>query len=291
MSGPHLGEQIAPLVDGQLDHDDRDRALAHLACCPSCQWEVAELRRLKARLAALGGPVLPGCVADRLLRMAAVAIPARFAADTRFAPDNGRAHPVGPMVPVGPVVPAGYSIVQLPADSPGTFRSDHSHCRGGARTPGSTRSTLQVRVSTGRVMFTVGLVGPVATSKSSKLSRILKKDGRKTVRRSIRPRVALRVTMPAAGGRRPPSGPADPRARGARRPSRTRRTLVGSAAVLFFAVAGAAFGETRAPSGLPGPSTHPVVAPVVRPSLVSEVRVSRLLPVMAVVSVPTGVRR
>jgi Putative zinc-finger len=65
----HLRDEISPLVDGQLDHDDRDRALAHLAHCPSCQWEVAEHRRLKARLAALGGPSLPGDVAARLVRM------------------------------------------------------------------------------------------------------------------------------------------------------------------------------------------------------------------------------
>ncbi len=287
-TGHHLGEQIAPLVDGQLDHDDRDRALAHLACCPSCQWEVAELRRLKARLAALGGPALPGCVADRLLRMAAVAVPARFATDNR------RAHPVAPVVPVAP---GGYSIVQLPAGSPETFHPDHSHYRADGRAADSTRSTpqvgtLQVRVSARRVMFTIGLVGPVAAGKPSRSSMISKEDGRRTARRSIRPRVALRVTAPAAGGRRPPSGPAD--LRGARRRSRTRRTLVGSAAVLLFAVAGAAFGESRAPGGLPEPSTRPVVAPVVQPSLVSEVsevRVSRILPVMAVVSVPTSVRR
>ncbi|WP_052914182.1 anti-sigma factor family protein [Protofrankia coriariae] len=311
MSGHHLGERIAQLVDEQLDHDDRDRALAHLARCPACQWEVAELRRLKARLAALGGPVLPGCVADRLLRMAVAAIPTRFAAGTPsvastpfvtdtgapFAPDNGRAHPAGPALPAGPglpadpAVPVGCPVAQLPADPLGTFRSDHSHRWGDARAAGSTWSTPQTHVPTGRRTFAIGqavAVSPAALSGTSA------KDGRRTAGWPAHPRMTPRVTMPVTGGRRPPSGPVDPRVRAAHRRSRARRTLVGSAAVLLFAVAGAAFGEARAPGGLPASSTRPVVVPVVQPSLatgVTEIRVSRLLPAAAVVSVPVSVRR
>jgi len=59
----HLGDRISPLIDNQLGHDARDRALAHLTHCPECQREVAALRQVKSRLFRLGGPDLPGDVA------------------------------------------------------------------------------------------------------------------------------------------------------------------------------------------------------------------------------------
>ncbi|HEX6338906.1 MAG TPA: zf-HC2 domain-containing protein [Jiangellaceae bacterium] len=40
----HLGERVTALVDEQLDHDDRDVALAHLARCSACQAAVAAER-------------------------------------------------------------------------------------------------------------------------------------------------------------------------------------------------------------------------------------------------------
>lgn len=46
----HLGERITALVDGQLDHDTRDLALAHLARCPSCQAAVAAERDISSTL-------------------------------------------------------------------------------------------------------------------------------------------------------------------------------------------------------------------------------------------------
>jgi len=64
---PHLGERLCPLVDGQLRHDERDRALAHLANCPACRQQVAEYRLMKQRLAGLWEPALPDRLADRLL--------------------------------------------------------------------------------------------------------------------------------------------------------------------------------------------------------------------------------
>ncbi|WP_250285986.1 MULTISPECIES: zf-HC2 domain-containing protein [unclassified Frankia] len=305
MSEHHLGDRIAPLVDGQLDHDDRDRALAHLARCPACQWEVAELRRLKARLAALGGPVLPGCVADRLLRMAAAAIPTRFVAGTPSATDNdrvlagpafpaGSAFPASPMLPADPAAPVGYPVAQPPAGIPERFRSGHPHGWGDVHAAGSTWSPPQAHVPTGRRAFTAGTPAvPAAVILPAALSEASTKEGWTAAGRPS-PRVAPRVTTPATGGRRPRPGPADPRVRAAYRRSRARRTLVGSAAVLLFAVAGAAFGEARAPSGLPASSTLPAVVPVVQPSFttgVTAVRVSRLAPTVSVVSVPVSVRR
>jgi anti-sigma factor RsiW len=49
-----LGERLTALVDGELEHDDRDRALAHLAGCARCRSEADMLRRLKRRLRGLG---------------------------------------------------------------------------------------------------------------------------------------------------------------------------------------------------------------------------------------------
>ena len=46
----HLGDRVSALVDGELDHDARDRALAHLASCARCRAAVEEERWLKSRL-------------------------------------------------------------------------------------------------------------------------------------------------------------------------------------------------------------------------------------------------
>ena len=59
----HLGERLTALVDGELGHDERDRALAHLAACDLCRAEADALRALKRRLRAMGDAV-PG---ERLL--------------------------------------------------------------------------------------------------------------------------------------------------------------------------------------------------------------------------------
>lgn len=57
MAEPHssracdaLAEQRSALVDGALDDTARERVLAHLAGCPACRAEVAELRRLRRLL-------------------------------------------------------------------------------------------------------------------------------------------------------------------------------------------------------------------------------------------------
>jgi anti-sigma factor RsiW len=49
----HLGDRLSALVDGELDGAERDRAHAHLAGCPQCRAEAAELRALKQKLGSL----------------------------------------------------------------------------------------------------------------------------------------------------------------------------------------------------------------------------------------------
>lgn len=72
MSGDsaHLGAALGPLVDGELTHPERERALAHLAGCPGCRGDVEAHRRLKATLSGLGGPVPRPDLAGRLLDLA-----------------------------------------------------------------------------------------------------------------------------------------------------------------------------------------------------------------------------
>jgi len=43
----HLGDRLSALVDGELDHEARERVLAHLATCAKCKSEADEQRRLK----------------------------------------------------------------------------------------------------------------------------------------------------------------------------------------------------------------------------------------------------
>ncbi|MGW0804352.1 anti-sigma factor family protein [Nonomuraea sp. NPDC002799] len=66
----HLGERVSALVDGELNHTERERALAHLTFCADCRREVESMRALKSRLRSLEGPVMPADLTMSLLRMA-----------------------------------------------------------------------------------------------------------------------------------------------------------------------------------------------------------------------------
>lgn len=72
MSGPCLGEALSALVDGELDHQARERAYSHLAGCAGCRAELDAERALKARLSDLraGTPAPPGAVVETLLALA-----------------------------------------------------------------------------------------------------------------------------------------------------------------------------------------------------------------------------
>ncbi len=52
----HLGERLTALVDGQLDDEAREHALAHIAGCAQCRGEADAQRRLKAELRDLPAP-------------------------------------------------------------------------------------------------------------------------------------------------------------------------------------------------------------------------------------------
>ncbi|HEX4815332.1 MAG TPA: zf-HC2 domain-containing protein [Nonomuraea sp.] len=66
----HLGERVSALVDGELNHHERERALAHLTFCADCRREVESMRALKSRLRLLDTPAMPADLTMSLLRMA-----------------------------------------------------------------------------------------------------------------------------------------------------------------------------------------------------------------------------
>lgn len=69
----HLGERVTALVDGELSHDARDRALAHLASCPHCRAAVDAERLTKGRVAALDASgMAPGPSPELMARLRAV---------------------------------------------------------------------------------------------------------------------------------------------------------------------------------------------------------------------------
>src|SRR3954469_5618179 len=56
MSLQHPLDKLSAVVDGELDHDSRDKVLSHLVGCDTCRLEVDAQRRLRARMAALEAP-------------------------------------------------------------------------------------------------------------------------------------------------------------------------------------------------------------------------------------------
>ena len=69
----HLDDFTAALVDHELSHDARDRALSHIAGCDGCRAEVDSQRRLKALLANQPVPQVPAGLESRLLDIARTA--------------------------------------------------------------------------------------------------------------------------------------------------------------------------------------------------------------------------
>jgi hypothetical protein len=126
---PHLGELAAALVDGALDHNGRDRALAHVMRCDGCRAEVDAQRRLKSQLAQLASPPVSGDLVGRLLGVpertpapAAVGMPtARFEARFRSpARVGGDALATGDrvLIPRNQSRPAAPLLVRAPDRAP-----------------------------------------------------------------------------------------------------------------------------------------------------------------------------
>ncbi len=104
----HLGDRISALVDGELGHEARDRALAHVAHCPSCHELLDDERAVKQALAAARAPAPPSALLDSLTAIALPGAP---------LPPRARSMPQGPIVPVLP--PPGRSPRGARGDSRG----------------------------------------------------------------------------------------------------------------------------------------------------------------------------
>jgi hypothetical protein len=65
----HLGRWLSALVDGELDGDERDRVLNHVAGCEACRQETNAMRALKRRLTALGETSADSAIAGRLIEL------------------------------------------------------------------------------------------------------------------------------------------------------------------------------------------------------------------------------
>lgn len=70
-----LGERLTALVDGELGHDERDKALVHLASCEGCRAEADTLRALKRRLSSLNDFPATTDLMSRLYSLGAEAAP------------------------------------------------------------------------------------------------------------------------------------------------------------------------------------------------------------------------
>ncbi|NEE00544.1 anti-sigma factor family protein [Phytoactinopolyspora halotolerans] len=66
----HLDDRVSDLVDDRLDHDERDRVLAHLAVCAQCRESVEMERYAKGALTSLGDVDVPASLTDKLMRLA-----------------------------------------------------------------------------------------------------------------------------------------------------------------------------------------------------------------------------
>ncbi|GGL08494.1 hypothetical protein Sme01_12930 [Sphaerisporangium melleum] len=113
----HLGERASALIDGELGHAERERALAHLTFCADCRAELEAMRALKSRLRALEAPAVPADLTMSLLRMA---------------------EPGGPLPPrVRPFPAPSYSLSGSPADN-------RPRRHGGFTGPGRSRGGRRV---------------------------------------------------------------------------------------------------------------------------------------------------
>jgi hypothetical protein len=221
----HLGERLCSLVDGQLCHDQRDRALAHLANCLACRAQVVEYRRMKQRLAGLCSPALPETLTDRLLGLDLTVVAGQPGQVARA----GSARVVARLVPERP----GLRLARDAAD-PFPMSGEPGPGAGGRRGARSWRRPEPAFFVTGAAV--VLRLGPHRRRAASPpgLSAVLLVGAVVEARQPV-------VVRPA-GGRR-----------------RMRRTLLSSAALMLMTVTAAAVGDqaTVGAASQPRPSTVP----------------------------------
>lgn len=128
----HLGDRVAALVDGELSHQARERALAHVAHCADCRAELATQRAAKELLLSAATPQPDPHVIESLHALAAPGGP---------LPPRARTMPQGPVVPDLPP----------PGRTPRGVRTD-------SRRPGGRRPRRRAGVLTAGALSAAGLV-------------------------------------------------------------------------------------------------------------------------------------
>ncbi|MHA6762743.1 anti-sigma factor family protein [Streptacidiphilus sp. PAMC 29251] len=66
----HLGDRLAAFVDGELDHDARERVQSHLATCDGCLARAEDERRVKSRVSAALPPDPSALFLSKLMSIA-----------------------------------------------------------------------------------------------------------------------------------------------------------------------------------------------------------------------------
>jgi anti-sigma factor RsiW len=127
----HLGHRVAAVVDGELGHEARDKALAHVAHCSECRAELASQRAVKELLVSAPAPEPSPALVEALLALESPGGP---------LPPRARTMPQGPVVPDLPP----------PGRSPRGARAD-------SRRPGN-RGRRRARVLTAGALSAAGLV-------------------------------------------------------------------------------------------------------------------------------------
>jgi hypothetical protein len=89
----HLGHRISALADGELGHEARDRALAHVAHCAACRDQLEAERAIKYLLSSAAAPAPSDRVLSSLKELARPGGP---------LPPRSRVMPQGPLVPLLP---------------------------------------------------------------------------------------------------------------------------------------------------------------------------------------------
>ncbi|MFC4560474.1 anti-sigma factor family protein [Nocardiopsis mangrovi] len=157
----HLGERLSALVDGELGHSERDRALRHLAACENCRFEAEMLRRLKRRLHGLDAPE-PSM--DFMGRLSALSGPPP--ADPPAGPPGGGAGLFGSRPPIGSSRPIGGGLPRRPAgpavavDTPAPAGPEPGRAR--QRRPRTPQPLSVLRPAWGRARYAVAGVSVAA---------------------------------------------------------------------------------------------------------------------------------
>lgn len=149
----HLGDRISALVDGELGHEARDRALAHVAHCPECHELLDAERAVKEALSSAAGPLPPARVLASLQALAQPGSP---------LPPRARSMPQGPVVPDLP--PPGRGPRGRRVDSRGPYAGGPSRAGTARRTARRARyaavGSLSVAGLVLGIAFAAGSPGP-----------------------------------------------------------------------------------------------------------------------------------